>query len=127
MKLNVSQRRRARPSLIPLIDVMLVLLFFFMLATTYVGYSRTPLKLAPGGRASAGPGDPGVVSAVLLESGQLRIGAEVLSLTLAIQQLQQAKEVRLSPAPGVALQALLAGWESLAAAGIKAQLAEGAP
>ena len=127
MRLTVPARRHSRPSLIPLIDVMLVLLFFFMLASTYVGYSRTPLDLAPGGRASGAANDPGVVRAVLLADGQLRIGDRLLSPALAIEQLKTAKEVRLSPAPGVPLQTLLAGWEQLAAAGVKVQLAEGAP
>ena len=127
MRLSVPVRRSSRPSLIPLIDVMLVLLFFFMLASTYAGYNRTLLDLAPGGRASGLTNDPDVVRAVLLADGQVRVGDALYSPQLAIEELRSAKEVRLSPAPGVALQTLLSGWEQLAAGGVKVQLAEGAP
>lgn len=126
MRLSTAPRRNLRPSLIPLIDVMLVLLFFFMLASSYVGYSRTPLNLAPGGRSASAVDEPGVVPVELLADGQLRLGAELLSAEQAIERLKSAKEVRLSPAPGVPLQTLLAGWDRLAAAGLPVQLAEGA-
>jgi len=125
MRLARPQRRNTRPSLIPLIDVMLVLLFFFMLASTYVDYGRTPLELAAGGRAAGAADDPGVVNAVLLDDGRLRIDGGLFELSLAASMLSTAKEVRLAPAPGVELQTLLAGWEQLAAAGVKVQLAEG--
>jgi biopolymer transport protein ExbD len=113
--------------LIPLIDVMLVLLFFFMLASTYVDYGRTPLELAAGGRAAGSADDAGVVRAVLLDDGRLKVDGGVFELSSAAATLRAAKEVRLAPAPGVPLQTLLAGWEQLAAAGVKVQLAEGSP
>lgn len=125
MQLSVPARRSTRPSLIPLIDVMLVLLFFFMLASTYAGYSRTKLDLAPGGRAAGLANDPDVVRAEVLADGQIKVAGTLLSPALAIARLKPAKEVRLSPAPGVPLQTLLAGWEQLSAAGVKVQLAEG--
>lgn len=125
MRLSAPGRRRSRPSLIPLIDVMLVLLFFFMLANTYVDYGRTRLELAPGGGSGLGS-EPDVVRVVLLDDGQLRIGDALLSPAQAITQLRRAKDVRLSPAPGVALQTLLAGWEQLTAAGVRVQLSEAA-
>lgn len=127
MQLGLAARKKTRPSLIPLIDVMLVLLFFFMLASSYVGYSRTPLQLAAAGGASGANNEPDVVRAVLLADGQVRVGGTLMGASEAVQKLKTAKDVRLSPAPGVALQTLLAGWEQLAAAGIKVQLAEGAP
>ena len=126
MRLSAVSRRQAKPSLIPLIDVMLVLLFFFMLASSYVGYSRTALSLAPGGRSNGQPDAPDMVRAMLLADGQIKIGDALFSPVLAIEELKKAKEVRLSPAPGVALQSLLAGWQQLAAAGVNVQLAEGA-
>ncbi|MES2885885.1 MAG: biopolymer transporter ExbD [Pseudomonadota bacterium] len=126
MRLATPARRNTRPSLIPLIDVMLVLLFFFMLASSYVGYSRTALSLAPGGRSNGQPDAPDMVRAMLLADGQIKIGEALFSPVLAIEELKQAREVRLSPAPGVALQTLLAGWQQLAAGGVKVQLAEGA-
>lgn len=126
MRLSAPARRRTRPSLIPLIDVMLVLLFFFMLANTYVDYGRTRLELAPGGSAAGLGSSPDVMRAVLFDDGQLRIGDALLSPAQAIAQLRSAKEVQLSPAPGVPLQTLLAGWEQLRAAGLNVQLSEAA-
>ena len=64
---------------------------------------------------------------VVLDDGRLRIGDRVLPAEQAIAELRTASEVRLSPAPGVALQTLLAGWETLKGAGIAAQLAEARP
>lgn len=122
-----TARRRTRPSLIPLIDVMLVLLFFFMLASTYVTYNRTLLQLAPGGRGNAAATEPDVVRVVLLADGRMRVDGSLLSAAEATARLKSAKDVRLSPAPGVPLQVLLAGWENLGAAGVKVQLAEGTP
>ncbi len=126
MRVGTLQRRSSRPSLIPLIDVMLVLLFFFMLVSTYTDYRRTPLELAPGGRAAGDADAPGVVRAVLLDDGRLRIDGELFELASATSILRAATEVRLAPASGVSLQTLLVGWEQLATAGVKVQLAEGA-
>ena len=126
MRLSAPGRRRSRPSLIPLIDVMLVLLFFFMLANTYVDYGRTRLELAPGGRASGLGNEADVVRVVVTDDGQLRVGVALLSPAQAVERLRRAKDVRLSPAPGVALQTLLAGWEQLKAAGVNVQLSEAA-
>ena len=129
MQLSVPARRRSRPSLIPLIDVMLVLLFFFMLVGSYAGYTRTALELAPSSRVGGTPvaDEPDVLRAIVLADGQLKVGAAVFDPLPAIEQLKLAREVRLTPAPGVPLQTLLASWDQLAAAGVKVQLAEGAP
>lgn len=117
----------ARPSLIPLIDVMLVLLFFFMLVSSYGGERRTTLQLAPA-MARGAPASEAQPQPVLLEAnGEFRIGSARLSLTDAIDALRTAKAVRLSPAPDVTLQTLLSGWEQLSAAGIAVTLAEAAP
>jgi len=126
MRLSAPARQRTRPSLIPLIDVMLVLLFFFMLANTYVDYGRTRLELAPGGSAAGLGNTPDVLRAVLLDDGRLRIGDTLLRPAQAITQLRGARQVQLSPAPGVPLQTLLQGWEQLKAGGVNVQLSEAA-
>lgn len=126
MRLSVPQRRRTRPSLIPLIDVMLVLLFFFMLASSYAEHGRMRLELAPDARPGAGAtGD--TLRVELMAGGALRIAGQLQPLAAALPALQAATEVRLSPAPGVPLQSLLDTWQQLRAAGVKAQLAEAAP
>jgi biopolymer transport protein ExbD len=126
MRLAPARTRSKRPSMIPLIDVMLVLLFFFMLASSYVDYARKPLQIAPGGPPAGGADDPGVVRAELLGDGRLKVDGALFDLAEATRSLSAAREVRLAPAPGVSLQTLLAGWEQLSAAGVRVQLAEGA-
>lgn len=127
MRLIVPLRRTARPSLIPLIDVMLVLLFFFMLVSSYGGERRSILQLAPV-TARGAPSSEAQPQQVQLEAdGQFRIGNERFGLSAAIEALRTAKTVRLSPATDATLQTLLSGWEQLSAAGIAVTLAEAAP
>jgi biopolymer transport protein ExbD len=129
MRLTLARRPRSRLSLIPLIDVMLVLLFFFMLATSYVEVERTRLELASGGRPGSGGSDEAAV-AVVLEQGLLRYGGEVRPLPELLPQLRALPadaELRLTPAPGLSLQALLAAWQQLRAEGIAAKLGTSAP
>ena len=129
MRLGPGRRPRARISLIPLIDVMLVLLFFFMLVTRYVEVGRTRLDLAPAGRAGAG-GSEQSVQAQVLAGGLLRYGGDTRplpELLPVLKALPADHELSLAPAPGVSLQALIAAWEQLQAAGIRSRLAAGAP
>lgn len=128
MRLTSARRPRSRLSLIPLIDVMLVLLFFFMLATSYVEVERTRLELASGGRPSGG-GEAATV-AVVLEQGLMRYGGEVRPLAELLPQLRALPadaELRLAPAPGLSLQTLLAVWERLRDEGVAAKLEAGGP
>ncbi|ROH93187.1 biopolymer transporter ExbD [Stagnimonas aquatica] len=129
MRLALARRPRSRLSLIPLIDVMLVLLFFFMLATSYVQVERTRLELA----AADGPGtgaDQAPAVAVVLEQGLLRYQGQVRPLAEWLPQLRTLPangELLLSPAPGVSLQVLLSAWETLRAEGVAAKLGTAAP
>ena len=127
MRLTTALRRTARPSLIPLIDVMLVLLFFFMLVSSYGGERRTVLQLAPATAAAASTSAVQSQNVQLQANGQFLIGSERLGLAGAVEALRTAKAVRLSPASDTTLQTLLSGWEQLSAAGIAVTLAEAAP
>lgn len=129
MRLGAPRRPSARLSLIPLIDVMLVLLFFFMLVTSYVDVGRTRLELAPAGRA--GPGGTGQdAQATVLADGRLGFEGEWLGaaeLAARLRERAPASELSLVPAPGVPLQALIASWEALKAEGVAARLGAAAP
>lgn len=134
MRLGAPRRARSRLSLIPLIDVMLVLLFFFMLVTSYVDVGRTKLELAPAGRA--GPGGTGLdAQATVLSDGRLGFEGEWLGAAeLAARMRERSNvgngdrpELSLVPAPGVPLQALIAAWEALKAEGVAARLGAAAP
>jgi hypothetical protein len=96
-----------------------------MLASSYVGYGRTRLELAPGGRAGSTDA-PDLARVVLLDDGRLQVGQQLLSVEAAATALHEVTDVRLSPAPGVALQTLLTAWEALKAQGVRVQLAESA-
>ena len=50
MKINVSPRRRHRLSFTPIIDVVFLLLLFFMLASTFTRFAHVDVTL--GGKAS---------------------------------------------------------------------------
>lgn len=129
MRLGTARRARSRISLIPLIDVMLVLLFFFMLATSYVEVGRTRVELAPAGRAGAG-GDPASVQVTVLGDGRLSFGGEARPTAELVPQLKAlpaGTELSLVPAAGVSLQTLIAGWEQLQAEGVSTRLGAGAP
>lgn len=127
MRLGPARRPRARISLIPLIDVMLVLLFFFMLVTSYVRIDRTPLELADGGRGGS-PGLSEADSATVLDDGQLLYRGETRTLDAwlpSLRTLPAGQELRLHAAPGLPLQALLAAWQRLREQRIAVRLATG--
>jgi len=129
MQLGLPRRPRPRLSLIPLIDVMLVLLFFFMLATSYVDVGRTRLDLAPAGRAGAG-GNELSAQATVFDDGQLRYAGSTRPIADWVPELKAlpaGTQLSLVPAPGVSLQGLIAAWEQLQAAGVAVRLGAGAP
>lgn len=55
MDLAISEQRRRRPSLTPMIDVVFLLLVFFMLASRFGMDAVLPLPLAAGGGNYTGP------------------------------------------------------------------------
>ena len=129
MQLGLPRRPRSKLSLIPLIDVMLVLLFFFMLATSYVDVGRTRLDLAPAGRAGMG-GNELSAQATVFDDGQLRYSGSTRPIpdwVAELKALPAGTQLSLVPAPGVSLQGLIAAWEQLQAAGVAARLGAGAP
>lgn len=131
MKLGVAGRTRRSPSLIPLIDVMLVLLFFFMLAGATVQYGRTrveftlpsPPVAAHGAKARAAP----VQLAYVLANGFIRINGHDYNVPGAVplmRDLPAGTDLKLIPEQGLPLQTLLRLWERLRAEGIRSRLGE---
>lgn len=53
MRLNENRKKRSPLSLTPLIDVVFLLLIFFMLASTFLRFSAMPISGARGGGSSA--------------------------------------------------------------------------
>jgi len=54
LRLNPSPRRKLPLSLTPLIDVVFLLLIFFMLASTFLKFSAMPISGAAGGASAPG-------------------------------------------------------------------------
>lgn len=52
MRLNENRKKRSALSLTPLIDVVFLLLIFFMLASTFLHFSAMPISGARGGGSS---------------------------------------------------------------------------
>lgn len=117
-----SPRRRAIISLAPLIDVVFILLVFFMLASSFLDWRAIELQ------APARSGGGGFMEgAALLEvrAGDLRLGGAVMAATEATQRLVRqrsenpALRVLVRPDPGVSLQRTIGIIDRLDAAGIQ--------
>ncbi|WP_146587518.1 ExbD/TolR family protein [Puniceibacterium confluentis] len=121
-------RRRRRPSLTPMIDVVFLLLVFFMLAARFGLTQSVPLTLVAGSAAYAGP--PRLVTVF---PGVLTLNGAVVSpdaLPGALAALMEAPSdvILLRPGAGADVQRLLDVMTRLRSAGLS-QLAvlEGRP
>ena len=106
---------RRRPSLTPMIDVVFLLLIFFMLAARFGADAVIRLDLAGGGDAYDGP--PRLVD---IAPDALRLnGVAVTDLPAALAPLMQAAEdiIVLRPRDGADLQRVLDVAAGLRAAG----------
>ncbi|WP_084619056.1 ExbD/TolR family protein [Thalassobaculum salexigens] len=118
---NSGRRRRSVISLTPLIDVVFILLVFFMLASSFLDW-RTIDLAAP---ASAGAG-ASMTGAMLLEVRQdgLRLSGHMVSLDEAESRIMAKvrekpdQRVLIKPADGVALQDTVRVLDRLSAAGV---------
>jgi biopolymer transport protein ExbD len=109
---------RRRPNLTPMIDVVFLLVVFFMLASRF-GAEGT-VALGTGGGSAAWPGPPRLID--LRPEGVALNGATVAEAALAgaLVPLMTAPEdpVLLRPAEGVSVQSTIDLIEALAEAGI---------
>ena len=107
-------RRRALIGLTPLIDVVFILLIFFMLASRLGDLRGLPLVAAQGGGG-------GVEGAVLLElrAGGLRLSGEAVDEAALAARLTPDRRVLLRAGAGVTTQALVALLDRLEALGVR--------
>ncbi len=120
---NNPRRRRALISLTPLIDVVFILLVFFMLASSFLDWRAIDLG-APARATAATPVD----GALLVELGRdgIRLSGESLSLdALAARVAERVarrpdQRVLVRPAPGVSLETAVAVLDRLAGTGVRA-------
>lgn len=121
MHIAVVARRKHNISLTPLIDVVFILLVFFMLATSFVDWRE--IGLATGATPAAASDTPSAVVRVAPDGGLRYDGrgysADALAHTL--RQRQAAGEISaviVQPAPETTLGPIVAALDALAGAGV---------
>ena len=124
MRLDLPQRPRRRLiGLTPLIDVVFILLLFFMLASNLTRQRAVPLD-APG-QHSDRPQEQRALLLRIQAKGQLELSGEPVEpdalASLLRARLQRAPELRVvvQPADSVPLQTTLAVFDQIADAGVK--------
>ena len=112
-------RRSAIISMTPLIDVVFILLVFFMLASSFMTWQTLELDVAKTGGAGKMTG----AMLVELRADDLRFAGRVMTEDDVMKTLRQrfradpAQTVLIKPAPGVPLQRAVALIDRIAAAG----------
>ena len=116
-----TARRRPLISLTPLIDVVFILLIFFMLASSFMDWRAIDLNVPA--QASANPPMEGALL-VEIRSDILRLSGEPVLLDALVERISERLEqkpeqrVLVKPAPGVALQDVVAVLDRLAESGV---------
>lgn len=114
-------RRRALISLTPLIDVVFILLVFFMLASSYLDWRAIDLKASA--KAATGSSAEGALLVEIRADG-LRLAAEELSLDALARRISARLKVKpnqrvlIKPADGVSVQSTVDVLDRLKAAGV---------
>lgn len=117
LNLPTSPRRR-RPSLTPMIDVVFLLLVFFMLVARFGGTAGLSLLLSSPEGGSDYSGPPRLVS--VLPEGVVLNGQPVTDLPAALRSLMTSSQdiVVLRPASGTGVARLVEVLETLRKAGL---------
>lgn len=112
--------RRRAISLTPLIDVVFILLVFFMLASSFLDWRHIALQTPSGPAAGAS-----MTGALLIEvrHDAVRLAGETLPLDVLVERVTMrlaedpGRRVLIAPAPGVSLQRAIDVLDRLSAAG----------
>lgn len=128
MQIVRPERRRRNLGLTPLIDVVFLLLIFFMLATTFLDTARVEVSV-PQIDAAAPPDPDGPADKIRIvvgRAGQLTLNGEATPLAEIERQVRDRlndapdQPVEVAPGPAVPLQQVMAVLDRLAAAGATA-------
>lgn len=125
MQLPRPVRRRNSIVLTSLVDVMFVLLFFFMLAASAV--ERRAITVGLPVAAGATSGTVGVARLDLIEAGHWTLDGAALGPAELTGRLRDSspRQVQIRPYPGVPAQALVDALGTVRAAGIELRLLAG--
>jgi biopolymer transport protein ExbD len=121
MHIELPRRRRALVSLTPLIDVVFILLVFFMLASSFLDWRAIGLNVPAGGEI--GLEHDASLEVRIGADGQLSLEGRLLDLDTLAAEIAQAvaeqadRPVVVRPAGSVRLQEMVDVVERLAAAG----------
>jgi len=132
MRLAPPALRRTRIPLTSLVDVVFILLFFFMLASHFLDWRVLPIDLASVVEKSD-DASPTALTVLLLPGGELRLGehpASAVEIVAAIRAEAGTRPVMLVPARGVSVQATVDALDALAPSGARivlGRIGEGAP
>lgn len=122
MRFHVPAEARPLISLTPLIDVVFILLVFFMLASSFLDWRAVEMTTPSGAAAPAAKSESLVVD--VLGQGRLRFAGRVVALDKArsVLRLEGARDrpVVVRPAAGVSLQEALRVADLATALGARA-------
>jgi biopolymer transport protein ExbD len=120
-------RRKARGpaiTLVPMVDVMMILLVFFMVTSTYLDLDQVPaVEQAPEGASAAPAGSPSILMVRLgadglaVVRGRALDGAAFAAEIAARLAADPATEVVILPSGEAPLQALVSAMDRAAGAG----------
>jgi biopolymer transport protein ExbD len=86
MRIDLPARKPTSISLTPLIDVVFILLVFFMLATRFIDLARQPLSVAAASEVHQE--EPQILQLTVLASGDVEVDGVWLPLTALVGHLQ---------------------------------------
>lgn len=117
MRIDLPARKPASIGLTPLIDVVFILLVFFMLATRFIDLARQPLSVAVTGEPR--PADEQVLFIRVLDESLIELNGERLTLDQAAENLatQAPQPVYVDSDGEASLQAVLRVTDMLQASG----------
>lgn len=87
MRLSESQRRQSSIGLTPLIDVVFLLLIFFMLASTFLKFSAGPISGAKSGGASGNLSEIALIQ--IRGAEEIRINGRTVGLSGVLAQIDE--------------------------------------
>lgn len=120
MHLEPERHRSPTVSLTPLIDVVFILLVFFMLATRFSHWQDLPVDVLPAAPAGQADDHKDRLTLTVTADGRVRWGNDTLTLAALRERLAgQQRPVIISGAADASLQATLAALDTVRGAGVK--------
>jgi len=125
MNLKRQTQPRALISLVPMIDVMLILLVFFMVTSTYLNLDMIPALRPSDGGTSQAPAPQGTVMIRIGADGAMMIQGQALNPAALGQRLSQEldkeplMQVLILPSGAAPTQSLISVMDAAATAGVQ--------